>query len=47
MHAAHRSAADLQLDAARTDHLEVISPNEVTLTELLGTGSFGTFLECL
>lgn len=41
IHSMHRSAADLQLQAARTDHLEVISTQDVTLVELLGTGSFG------
>lgn len=28
-------------NAARTDNLEIIPPHEVTVVEMLGTGSFG------
>lgn len=41
VHAAHKSASDLRLAAVRSDQLEVIPATEVTLVELLGTGTFG------
>ena len=41
VHAAHKSASDLRLAAVRSDQLEVVPAWEVTLVELLGTGTFG------
>lgn len=40
-HSAHRSAAEAQLAILRSDQLEIVSPEEVSITELLGTGTFG------
>ncbi|KAL4516439.1 hypothetical protein Ndes2526A_g03865 [Nannochloris sp. 'desiccata'] len=37
----HRSASELRLAAVRSDQLECIPASEVTLVELLGTGTFG------
>ncbi|KAL4514769.1 hypothetical protein Ndes2437A_g06855 [Nannochloris sp. 'desiccata'] len=41
VHIAHRSASELRLAAVRSDQLECIPASEVTLVELLGTGTFG------
>ena len=40
-HSAHRSAAEAQLAILRSDQLEIVSPEEVSISELLGTGTFG------
>jgi hypothetical protein len=40
-HSAHRSAAEAQLAILRSDQLEIVSPEDVSISELLGTGTFG------